>query len=153
MLKFSLRTLLVVLVSVAALCVTVPPAFASTTSKVPTHPVITNAHSSTGNPCHTLRVSLYGNRYGGVAKCLDSSSPNNSSSPDTVATNCNSRDIRIYQDANYSGNVICFANTGFVNMTDYGLDFFHDWNDQASSFNTFGYNVRFFKDINGKVLR
>jgi hypothetical protein len=64
------------------------------------------------------------------------------------------RVLRLYENVGFSGNQICFAGTGCVNLTDYPMVMFlgitwKSWNDQVSSYEAnLDEPVKFYWDIN-----
>lgn len=102
--------------------------------------------------CHVLEVTLHGNA-SPTAKCSLVVASSSAATPYTLATTCASaNDLKIYQDAfqKSTGAVICFSGTGFINMTDYWINWFQSWNDQASSWSSGKWQGAFYKDISGE---
>ncbi len=145
MLQGIRRLLFLVAVVVVSL-----PAVLATANPASAHPASATIHTSGQTGCHTTEVTLHGNAKPDV-KCLDAQG---GASPDTVAENCGGHpnDLIVYQDANQksTGGVICFKGTGFVNMTDYIINPFVSWNDQASSWSSGIWYGTFYGDINGE---
>ena len=102
--------------------------------------------------CRTLEVTLHGSD-NPTLKCQDRTVSRLGVTPYTLATTCASaNDLKIYQDAGQhsTGAVICFSGTGFINMTDYWVNWFQSWNDQASSWSSGKWEGVFYKDISGE---
>ena len=66
----------------------------------------------------------------------------------TCGSNLPSPWIALYQDATFGGAQICFSGTGSDNLSNYRINFFQDWTNQVSSFNS-GSNGKLTSDFNG----
>jgi hypothetical protein len=69
---------------------------------------------------------------------------------------CYPNDLHIYQDSNFDGKVLCFYGEGMANLSSYyihGLPLFLTWNDRISSFETGGYQGKFYEHSNSGGAR
>jgi hypothetical protein len=119
------HVILASLLTVLALLATTTPASAASPSS-----------SAQKSSCHELLVHLNGNALA-TSQCLDQKiGASTGFKPATAQDNCTTIGaLKIFSDANYQGNVICFTGTGSVNLTSYWIAWpFVSWNDVASSF-------------------
>lgn len=130
-----------------------PVAHASPRMSSSTNRTAATVHILKESGCRVLEVALHGNANPTINCNLYASSTSSMVvAPTTLATFCDSGyDLKIYQDAfqSSSGSEICFYGTGFVNLTDYQINVFQSWNDQASSWSSGKWYGVFYKDVNG----
>lgn len=132
--KLSLKLVVVMFALVASLFIMALPASAHTNT-------VTAKARTLQTSCHKLLVQLHGTQ-SATSTCLDGR--------DTGKVDCGNRNaLVIWADANQTGWSICFEGAGFANMTSYGVGFWWNWNDQASSYAAGCSSGTFYKDING----
>jgi len=70
---------------------------------------------------------------------------------------CYDTALRLYEDTNFSGKILCFVGEGIANLDNYrrsGFPFYRSWNDAVSSFRTPNLaSVTLYKDRNASGVR
>jgi hypothetical protein len=131
------RSFLIALVVAATILVMFTEnTFASTTLQNQSH----YASATTKVYCVHLRVYLNGKAPANT-KCMDAQvsqlTKRGGTHPNIGTVVCNGADVTLWRDLSFNGPSICFSGNGFANLTNYSLNFFSSWNDQASSFALF----------------
>jgi len=88
--------------------------------------------------CRVLRVHLNGTNPP-TATCAVAASAPSTVNPDIGTTGCATGDLHIYTQQSWTGDVICLAGTGNVNLSDFGHDCYPggcwgNWGDLTESF-------------------
>ncbi len=113
----------------------------------------TMLNTLTQKGCKAMEITLHGNGEPTMKCNVWYAAVDSAHAPFTSGTFCNTTDdLHIYQDAfqRSTGAIICFTGTGFLNMNEYGMNLFQNWNDQASSWSSGIWNGTFYVDNNGE---
>lgn len=148
MARYTLRFALTTIAAVSVLAVGMLPGVTHAADPLAT-PTPT---LRTGAKCLVLRVQLNSDQPA-VATCLQMAPASGQAptlpGPDTSQSSCASTDVQLFQDNTFQGSKICFTGRGFVNLTDYWINYpFTSWNDQASSFTPGNWNGKFYWGTN-----
>lgn len=100
--------------------------------------------------CLVLHVYLHGTQPA-TSECLESTLVNQHDrvvSHNISLSGCSSANLRLYEDINRGGSVICFSGRGDANLADYNCGLFCSWDNRASSYSLAGLYVGFYKYAN-----
>jgi hypothetical protein len=130
---------------------------AATISQAIAAPVVKAAGNSTSQAarghCRILLVQLNGSQPSATS-CVQEATQG--VQPNLDEGSCGNT-ANLFVDAYQSGAEICFAGTGFANLTDskyYWCDFWdcYGWNDVATSFVTHNNPAKFYQNVNGGCI-
>lgn len=110
---------------------------------------------STKADCFHRRVVLDGNRV--VSNiCALKDKPSGQGPYAVIQGDCQYTDVQLFEDAQYGAAEICFYQggaSGSVNLTDYPVNIFINWNDRVSSWKSGNFWGSLSWDINGGGAR